>query len=195
MGKSTPVKLVDEANAAISATNPLDTSAVLGAGTALIGKVGIDQATANANEVVIKSGTVTTVTTVGAVTGITNALPAGTNVIGVTQDGGPAAGAGTVAAPVHGDFSTATAVTAAPTGGQKWVVTDIFISTAAAAEIDLREETSGTVVFGPVLMPANGYAQFTPRGKLKLATADKKVMGKSSTADHVTIQVSGVSEA
>ena len=36
----------------------------LAAGTALIGKVGIDQSTANANEVVVKSGTVTTVSTV-----------------------------------------------------------------------------------------------------------------------------------
>jgi len=48
----------------------------LNAGTALAGKVGIDQATANANEVVVKSGTIT------AVTGITNALPAGTNNMG-----------------------------------------------------------------------------------------------------------------
>jgi hypothetical protein len=37
--------------------------ASIAAGTALIGKVGIDQATANANEVVVKSGTVTTVST------------------------------------------------------------------------------------------------------------------------------------
>jgi hypothetical protein len=34
----------------------------LGAGTALLGKVGIDQATANANEVVTKTGSVTTAT-------------------------------------------------------------------------------------------------------------------------------------
>lgn len=78
----------------------------LNAGTALIGKVGIDQVTANANEVVTKTGSVTaatlsaettkvigtvniaaaqtlaTVTTVGAVTAITNALPVGTNNIG-----------------------------------------------------------------------------------------------------------------
>jgi hypothetical protein len=46
-------------------------TAVIAAGTALVGKVGIDQVTANANEVVVKSGTVT------AVTAITNALPAG----------------------------------------------------------------------------------------------------------------------
>ena len=54
----------------------LATAPALVAGTALIGNVGIDQATANANEVVVKSGTVT------AVTAITNALPAGTNAIG-----------------------------------------------------------------------------------------------------------------
>ncbi len=112
-----------------------------------------------------------------------------------TSDAGPAAGAGTMQAPVHGDFSTATALTAAPTSGQKWVVTDIFISTAAAAEVQLQEETSGTVIFGPLILPANFAGQFTPRGKLKVATADRKVMGKSSTADHVTIQVSAVSEA
>jgi len=57
-------------------------TANVAAGTALMGKVGIDQATANANEVVVKSGTLTTVSTVTAVTGITNALPAGTNAIG-----------------------------------------------------------------------------------------------------------------
>lgn len=54
----------------------VDIASALPAGTNLMGKVGIDQATANANEVVVKSGTVT------AVTAITNALPAGTNNIG-----------------------------------------------------------------------------------------------------------------
>lgn len=48
----------------------------IAAGTNLIGKIGIDQVTANANEVVVKSGTVT------AVTALTNALPAGDNNIG-----------------------------------------------------------------------------------------------------------------
>lgn len=49
------------------------TLATLPAGTNLLGKVGIDQATANANEVVVKSGTITT---------LTNPLAAGTAVIG-----------------------------------------------------------------------------------------------------------------
>ena len=46
----------------------LSTIIIIGAGTSLVGKVGIDQATANANEVVVKS-----------------ALPTGTNRIGTTS--------------------------------------------------------------------------------------------------------------
>jgi hypothetical protein len=50
-----------------------DLAAPIAPGTNLIGKVGIDQSTPNANEVVIKSGTVTM---------LTNALPVGSNAIG-----------------------------------------------------------------------------------------------------------------
>ncbi len=46
---------------------------VLAAGTALAGKVGIDQVTANANEVVVKSGTVTAVTAITNAVAVTNA--------------------------------------------------------------------------------------------------------------------------
>jgi len=45
----------------------------LPSGTALLGKVGIDQATANANEVVVKSGTVTVVTSITNAVAVTNA--------------------------------------------------------------------------------------------------------------------------
>lgn len=84
--------LVGEVQASPTSNTLLDrlkallTGIVLAAGSALIGKVGIDQATANANEVVIKSGTVTTVSTVTAVTSLTNALPAGTNLIGKVSE-------------------------------------------------------------------------------------------------------------
>jgi hypothetical protein len=47
--------------------------ASIAAGTNLIGKVGIDQATANANEVVVKSGTVTAVTSITNAVAVTNA--------------------------------------------------------------------------------------------------------------------------
>ena len=56
-------------NTILARLKSLLTDIVLKAGTAIIGKVGIDQSTANANEVVIKSGTVTTVSTVTAITG------------------------------------------------------------------------------------------------------------------------------
>jgi hypothetical protein len=114
-GKTQLVKLVDgtlDNSTAIVAGNGTNGGAlrvtvasdstgqvVLAAGTALAGKVGIDQSTANANEVVIKSGTVTTITNAVAVTnaGITTiaaavstemqcdivgALPAGTALLG-----------------------------------------------------------------------------------------------------------------
>lgn len=70
----TAVELID--NMISGSEAQVDIVAALPAGTNLIGKAGIDQVTANANEVVIKSGTVT------AVTDITNALPAGTNALG-----------------------------------------------------------------------------------------------------------------
>lgn len=58
------------------------------AGSALVGKVGIDQTTpGTTNRVdatIAAAQTLGTVTTVGAVTSITNALPAGTNLIGKT---------------------------------------------------------------------------------------------------------------
>ena len=112
------------------------------------------------------------------------------------MDAGPATGAGVaIVPPAHGDYSTATAITAAPTSGQKWAITDIFIAAVAACEVHLEEETSTTVIFGPVPLAANGWIQFKPRGKLKLPTADRKVLLHSSTSDHVTCQISAVSEA
>ena len=82
-GTNADVAVVTDANGSISSklrgiikllvdkiTVKLDT------GTNIIGKVSIDQSTANANEIVVKSGVITSVTS------ITNALPAGTNAIG-----------------------------------------------------------------------------------------------------------------
>lgn len=51
----------------------VDIASAIPAGTNLIGKVGIDQLTANANEVVVKSGTVTTVTSITNAVAVTNA--------------------------------------------------------------------------------------------------------------------------
>lgn len=74
------VQLIN-AGTPVRTANPLPV--VLSAGALILGTVDIDQTTpGTTNGVVVNSGTVTTVTTVGAVTAITNALPAGTNTIG-----------------------------------------------------------------------------------------------------------------
>lgn len=109
--------------------------------------------------------------------------PAWTSVFGVSS-----------AAVVSADITTATAVTSAPTSGQKLVITDIVVSTDTAMNILFEEETSGTDIF-KVFLPANGTLQITPRSKVKLATADKKLTAKASVAGNVGITVSYYSEA
>lgn len=92
------------------------------------------------------------------------------------------------------DITTATAITDAPTAGQKIVLDDLWISTDTAMLITIEEETSGTVFVGFYLAADTAY-QFTPRGKLKLITADKKLMADSDTAGNVVITAIYHSEA
>lgn len=166
---------------------------------------------------------VTTVTTVTAVTAISNALPAGTNAIGkLAANSGVdigdvditsiAAGTNTIggtrdagaawtsvfgvsgAAVVSANITSATAITDAPTSGQKIIVDDIVVSTDTAMNILFEEETSGTDIF-KVFLPANGTLQITPRDKVKLATADKKLTAKGSATGNVGITVTYHSES
>jgi len=114
-----------------------------------------------------------------------------------TKDDGPgwtSAFGVSSAAVVSADMTTAAALTDAPTGGQKLVIVDIIASTDTAMNILFEEETSGTDIF-KIFLPANGTVQITPRGKVKLATADKKLTGKASVAGNVGITVTYFSEA
>ncbi len=124
-------------------------------------------------------------------------IAAGSNTIGNTRDAGPSwttvfgvSGAVVTSA----DASTATAVTDAPTAGQKLVITDIFFSVGAAMTVAFEIETAGTeyLVF---YCAANSSYQYTPRGKFKLATADKKLMVDTSGAGNISVKVSYYSEA
>jgi hypothetical protein len=93
------------------------------------------------------------------------------------------------------DMSTATAVTAAPTSGQKLVITDLYISLGSTAmQIDIEEETSGTVFF-TIHGAANGFYQVIPRGRFKLATANKKLMVDTSAAGNIAVTAIYYSEA
>lgn len=90
--------------------------------------------------------------------------------------------------------AAAAAITDAPTSGQKLVITDVIVSVDTAMRVDLKEETSGTVL-ASLYLPANSSGQFTPRGKLKLATANKKLMLQTSAAGNVTATAFYHSEA
>ena len=98
------------------------------------------------------------------------------------------------AAVVSSDMTTAAAVTDAPTTGQKLVIVDIVVSTDTAMFILFAEETTGTIRF-KVFLPANGTVQITPRGKVKLATANKKLTADASVAGNVAITTTYYSEA
>jgi hypothetical protein len=120
-----------------------------------------------------------------------------TTSIGATTDNGPAwtTVLGVTSAVVtSADATTATAVTAAPTSGQKLVITDIIASSDTAMFLLFQEETSGTVLF-KIWLPANGTVQLTPRGKVKLATADKKLLVDASATGNIAVTALYYSEA
>lgn len=79
--------------------------------------------------------------------------------------------------------AAAAAITDAPTGGQKIVLENILISVEDAQTITLSEETSGTVL-ATLFMAADTHFHYNPT-RLKLATADKKIMIQSSQAGNI----------
>jgi|SRR5574343_780999 len=120
------------------------------------------------------------------------------NVIPAARDAGPAwtstfgvAGARFTSAD---QSASAASVTDAPASGKKLVITDVILSVGTAMRVDLKEETSGTV-FASVYMAANSLVQLTPRGKFKLATADKKLQVQTSAAGNVAVTAFYYSEA
>lgn len=124
-------------------------------------------------------------------------IKAGSAAMGGTTDGGPSWTSvwGITNAPVQSSNMTSIAdVTAVPTSGQKLVIDDLIISADTAMKFTFTEETSGTVMFA-VYVPAGGVTQVTPRGKRKLATADKKLRCTASVAGNVSILAGYHSEA
>lgn len=88
------------------------------------------------------------------------------------------------------------AVTDAPTSGQKIVVDEIWMSVGATAQaLTFKEETSGTVMAGPFYVAANNSYHFAPGWKLKLPTANKKLMVRSSASGNISIFARYHSEA
>lgn len=171
---------------AVSAAKPLPvTVASITAGNTNIGDVDVASIAAGDNNI----GNVDVVTL--------PALPTGTNAIGATKDNGPnwtsvfgVAGARFTSAD---QSASAASVTDAPTAGQKLVITDILVSTGSAIRVDFKEETSGTVL-ASLYMGVNDTQVWVPRGKLKLATADKKLQVQTSLIGAIAVTVGYYSE-
>lgn len=129
------------------------------------------------------------------VTALTSmALGASSAIIGSTKDAGdhytPSR-----ALVSSADISSAVDLTAAPTAGQKIVITDLFVSVGTAMRVDFLEETTGTVILSGYFPANGGIHQITPRAKLKLDTADKKLRVQGSAAGNVRIVALYRSEA
>lgn len=112
---------------------------------------------------------------------------------GATKDAGPSWTV-TRAYTTSADMTTAAALTAAPTAGQKIVLDDIIISTDTAMLFEIEMETSANVL-AAVRLPANGTVQLTLRNGLKGDAADKKLFGDASAAGNVYITCCYHSEA
>lgn len=95
---------------------------------------------------------------------------------------------------VSADLSSTTIVTAAPTAGQKLIITDIVLSADTDMNVIFAEETSGTVMYKAFIKSGVPF-QISPRSKMKLATVNKKLTGKASVSGNISITVSYYSEA
>lgn len=129
---------------------------------------------------------------------VTGTLPVAIQGIVPTYDAGPynvgsfgVTGSAAVIANITG---TPTAITDVPTSGQKLVITDVLLSTDTAMNILLQEETS-LLTIAKIFLPANGTVQWTPRGKVKLPTANKRLVAKASVAGNLGVTTNYYSEA
>lgn len=89
--------------------------------------------------------------------------------------------------------ASAASVTDAPSSGKKLVIVDCWVSVGSAMRVDLKEETSGTVI-ASFYMSANSSINFVCRGKVKLATADKKLQIQTSASGNVAVTANYYSE-
>jgi hypothetical protein len=137
---------------------------VLAAGTALAGKVGIDQVTANANEVVVKSGTVTAVTAITNAVAVTNA--------GITSIDGKVTACNTGAIVVSS--GTITAVTA--------ITNAVAVTNAPLTSID-GKMVSGTDIGDVTINNAAGAAAVNIQDGGNAITVDGTVTASNAAGD------------
>lgn len=120
-------------------------------------------------------------------------IAAGANIIGSTMDAGPSQTI-TRTFTASADMTSAADLTAAPTAGQKLAIMDIIVSSDTIMDFSFEEETSSTVLL-QVFLAANSTVSLHLRGLLKTVVADKKLLGKASVAGNVAITMIYFSEA
>lgn len=82
--------------------------------------------------------------------------------------------------------ASAAAVTSAPPANEFLVVTDITVSCGADMTVNFTEETSGDVIL-TLYMPENSVLQYTPRGRIRLKVANKRLMVQTSVAGNIAV--------
>ena len=157
-----------------AAGNVLSASPVLGAGTALVGKVGIDQATANANEVVTKTGSTT------VVTALTNSS--------LNGPGAPTIDS-YVSAAINAVTGTDQVLVAAPGANKQIWVYGIDFLTTVAGTVALQDEDN-TVLTGVMNFPATGGLSKDPSGNFAMPWK-KVATNKALEVDVVTATING----
>lgn len=160
--------------AAVSTEMQCDIVGALPAGTALLGKVGIDQSTANANEVVLKTGSTTAVTSGTAANCKVEATVAAAQTIAVTN-------AGTFVVQENGAALTALQLIDNAISGAGFNITqvngeaiDVGAGTEAAAiRVTLPTDGTGVVKLGAGTAEIGKLAAGTAEiGKLAAGTAN-----------------------
>lgn len=167
------------------ATQPVSiaTAPALVASTALIGKVSIDQVTANANEVVTKTGSVTTATLAAETTKVIGTVNQGTSPWVVTGGGG-----GT-------EYVVNAVVPTDPTGATFTMERDDALSALAEAEGDWtnpRSNANGALWVkqdGTVIVDGSGVTQ--PVSLTSTTVTGTVAVTQSGTWDEVGINDSG----
>lgn len=157
--------------------NPSGNSTILGAGAAVIGHVIVDAGSAVIGHLIVDSGTITTVTTL---TGITNALPVGANVIGKTSvdQATPGTTNAVVETPTTttADALTAKAVTANTTQNVKASAGNVYAlsfqnTNASVCWLQFYNTAStptcGTAVIWSVVLPVSGTLNFAANQALQ----------------------------
>lgn len=84
------------------------------------------------------------------------------------------------------DASGGVNVTNAPASDEYLWLTDLIVSVAAAMRVDVKEETTGTIL-ASLYMPANSTYNLVTRGKIQLQTAGKRVQVATSTSGNISV--------